>query len=62
MLDYFPKGWVGESCMLCDAYLFIQQFHASSFGASWWGEMASLFFSVARHREAFQDVKKFDSD
>jgi hypothetical protein len=29
--------------MVCDAHLFILQIHASSFGASKWGEMAPLF-------------------
>jgi hypothetical protein len=32
-----------ESHMVHDAYLFFLQFHTSSFGASWWGEMALLF-------------------
>jgi hypothetical protein len=39
----FLGGWVGESHLVCDASLFIMQFHTSSFGTSWQGEMALLF-------------------
>jgi hypothetical protein len=39
-------GWVGESCVVCDAHLFILQFHTGSFGASWQEEIAVLFFLV----------------
>jgi hypothetical protein len=42
-LDYFPRGWVGEFHVVCDAQLFVLQFHASSFGASCWEEMVPLF-------------------
>jgi hypothetical protein len=43
-LDNFPGvgGWVGEPHVLCDAYLYLLQFHAGSFGASCLGEMASF--------------------
>jgi hypothetical protein len=63
----FSLRWVGKSCMVSDAQLFILQFHASSFGAGWKGEIVLLFFSSAWHRESFhrlgvQDVTEFDSD
>jgi hypothetical protein len=65
MLDYFPGELVGESHVVCDAYLFILQFHASSFGASWRREMVPLFsvqcsigrFSMGR----VYGVTEFDS-
>jgi hypothetical protein len=41
MIDYVPRGWVGQLLMLCE--LFILQIHANSFGASWQGENALLF-------------------
>jgi hypothetical protein len=44
VLDYFPGGCVGKLCVVHDAHMFVLQFHAGSFGASWWGEMALLFF------------------
>jgi hypothetical protein len=37
------EGWVGELCMVYDARLSLLQFHTGSFGASWQGEMASMF-------------------
>jgi hypothetical protein len=37
--------------VVCDAHLFILQFHVSSFGASLWGKMALFFFSATQHRE-----------
>jgi hypothetical protein len=57
VLDYVPKGWVGELCMVCDAHLFVLQIHASSFGTGWWGE-------VVQRREAFNglgvEIAEFD--
>jgi hypothetical protein len=43
-LDYFLRVCVGELCVVCDAHPFILPFHASSFVADWWGEMAVFFF------------------
>jgi hypothetical protein len=43
-LDYFPRQWPEELYMMHDDYLFVLQFHARSFGASWCIEMALLFF------------------
>jgi hypothetical protein len=37
------QGWVEESHMVCDAYLFILKIHASRFGAGGQEEMAPLF-------------------
>jgi hypothetical protein len=34
--------WDGEVHVVCDAHLFLLQFHAGSFVVSWWGEMALL--------------------
>jgi hypothetical protein len=39
MLDYFSGvgwswGWVGEPGMVCDAHLFLLQFHTGSFVAA----------------------------
>jgi hypothetical protein len=53
--------------MVCDAHLFILQFHTSSFGAGWKEEVALLFFSATQCREAFHglgfhDITEFDSD
>jgi hypothetical protein len=45
VLDNFLRGWAGELCVVHDAHLFILQFHASSIGASWRGEIL-LFISV----------------
>jgi hypothetical protein len=39
--------------MVHNAYLFILQLHTSSFEASWWGEMAPLFFIVVWYKDAF---------
>jgi hypothetical protein len=36
-------GWVGEPCVVCDAYLFLLQFHTGGFVSSCQGEMALLF-------------------
>jgi hypothetical protein len=43
VLNYFPRGQVGESCVVYDAHLFILQIHASSFGAGHWTEMVCHF-------------------
>jgi hypothetical protein len=48
------------------AHLFVLQFHTSSFGTGWWGEMVCCFSQCGRHREAFyrlgvQDAAEFDS-
>jgi hypothetical protein len=32
LLNNVPKWWIGESCVWCDAHLFILQIHTSSFG------------------------------
>jgi hypothetical protein len=63
-LDYFHRGWAGESHVVCDAQLFILQFHTRCFAVGWRGP---LFFSAEWHGEAFhglgiQDVAEFDSD
>jgi hypothetical protein len=45
-LDYVPRrvgGWVGESCMVHDAHLFVLQIDISSSGARQQREMALLF-------------------
>jgi hypothetical protein len=43
-LDYFPReGWGGEPCMVCDAHMYLLQFHAGSFGAGSWGKVVLLF-------------------
>jgi hypothetical protein len=60
-------GGRGEPHEVCDAHLFLLQFHAGSFGSGWWGEMALIFFfGVVWHREVFhrlgvQDDTGFDS-
>jgi hypothetical protein len=38
-LDYVPGEWIGESHMVCDAYLFVLQIHACNVGVCWQGEM-----------------------
>jgi hypothetical protein len=43
-LDYWLERWIELSCMVCDAHLFILQFHAGSFGAGCQIEMALFFF------------------
>jgi hypothetical protein len=50
-LDYVPGGWVGKFHEMHDAHPLVQQIHASSFGATQWGEMV-LFFSMQ------QDVRR----
>jgi hypothetical protein len=44
-LNYFPGvgRWVGEQHMVLDAHLYLLQFNAGSFGASYQGEMVWLF-------------------
>jgi hypothetical protein len=59
-LDYVPRGWVVESCMVSDAHLFVMQIHAA-------GRNCATFFSVPWLKKAFhglgvQDVAEFDSD
>jgi hypothetical protein len=34
-LDYVPRGWLGESHVVHDAYLLLLQIHTSSFETSW---------------------------
>jgi hypothetical protein len=41
--DYVFWGWIGESHMVCVAYLFVLQVYASSFGIGYWGEMVCHF-------------------
>jgi hypothetical protein len=43
VLDNFPREYIGESNLVCNAHLFFLQFHASSFEASWQGEIGLLF-------------------
>jgi hypothetical protein len=47
VLDYVPGLWVRKLHVVCDASLFILQFHASHSGAGQQGEMVPLF-SVQR--------------
>jgi hypothetical protein len=42
VLDYFPRQWVGESHVVCDAHLLILQIHASSFETSWWEKLCGV--------------------
>jgi hypothetical protein len=37
------RRWVGKPCVMHDAYLFLLQFHAGHFVASWLREMVLLF-------------------
>jgi hypothetical protein len=60
VLDYVPMGWVGESRMVHDAFLFVLQIHISSFETSWQGEMT--WHTEASHGLAVQDVAAFNSD
>jgi hypothetical protein len=38
-LEYVPRWWVGKSCVVHVALLFVLKVYASIFGTSWWGEM-----------------------
>jgi hypothetical protein len=42
---FLGLGWVEESCVVCDAHLYLLHFHTGSFGASSSGEM--VLFGVA---------------
>jgi hypothetical protein len=46
VLDYVPRGWVGESCMVRVDHLFVLQVYASSFGTSQQEKNGMLFFSM----------------
>jgi hypothetical protein len=46
VLDYFPMDWIEESCVMCDAHLFILQFHAGSLELAG-GEKLSCFFQCS---------------
>jgi hypothetical protein len=35
LLDYVPREWEGELCMMCGTPLFILETHTSSFETSW---------------------------
>jgi hypothetical protein len=45
--------------VVCDAHVFLLQFHVGSFVANWQGEMA-LLFSVWQGREAFHGLRVQD--
>jgi hypothetical protein len=42
-LDDVPRGWVGESHVVCVAHLLGLQLYSSNFGANWWVEIACCF-------------------
>jgi hypothetical protein len=43
-LDYIPRGWVGESCVVRVAHLSGLQVCAGSFETSWYGENSMPLF------------------